>query len=145
MVRGTEVLPRKKVLFLAKYGRRAASTRFRLLQYFPYVEQAGLEPVVHSLLSDAYLAQRLEEGRSSAAEVVKGLFARLLTLRDVRKFALVVVYMEALPYLPAFFERALNTLGVPYVCDFDDAWWHHYDLHPSPLVRRLLSGKIPRQ
>jgi len=132
------------VLFLTKYGRRAASTRFRVLQYFPYLQSVGLEPEHRPLLADAYLVQTLDKGRAGAAEGLKGIWARLLILREVQQFALVVVHMEALPYLPAFFERSLNRLGVPYVYDFDDASFHRYDQHRSWLVRRLLSGKIPR-
>jgi len=133
-----------RVLFLTKYGRRAASTRFRVLQYLPYFEQCGLDVEVRPLLGDTYLTQKLDEGRSGALEAVKGMIDRLLTLREVRQFALVVVHMEALPYLPAFFERALTRLGVPYVYDFDDASFHQYDQDLRWIVRRVLSGKIPR-
>jgi len=63
---------RKRVLFLTKYGRRAASTRFRFLQYFPYVRDAGLEPVTSPLLGDGYLNAKLDEGRSDLAEAAKG-------------------------------------------------------------------------
>ena len=133
-----------RVLFLTKYGRRAATTRFRVLQYLPFLESAGLDVELRPLLADAYLSQKLDEGRSGAAEALKGMAGRLTTLWDVRQFALVVVYMEALPYLPAFFERLLNRMGVLYVYDFDDASFHQYDEHPRWLIRRLLSGKIGR-
>jgi glycosyltransferase involved in cell wall biosynthesis len=59
---------------------------------------------------------------------------RLLTLRDVQQFALVVVHMEALPYLPAVFEAALSRLGVLYAYDFDDASFHQNDQHPRRLI-----------
>ena len=133
-----------RVLFLTKYGRRAATTRFRALQYLPFFESAGLDVELRPLLGDAYLSQKLDEGRSGTAEALKGMARRLMSLRDVRHFSLVVIYMEALPYLPAFFERLMNRMGVPYVYDFDDASFHQYDEHPRWLVRRLLSDKIGR-
>jgi glycosyltransferase involved in cell wall biosynthesis len=132
------------VLFLPKYERRAASTRFRVLQYLPYLENAGFSVDVQPLLSDEYLAHRLDAGRSGTSEAVKGLFRRFLTLRHVSEYALVVICLEAMPYLPPWFEQALNRAGVPYVYDFDDAIFHQYDLHPNSLVRRLFSGKMRR-
>lgn len=131
-----------RVLLLTKYGRRAAATRFRVLQYLPYFEAAGLAVDIRPLLDDRYLEKRLVEGRRAPFHALRGIGGRLRTFNDVRQFALVVIYMEALPYLPAFFERALVRLGIPYVYDFDDATFHQYDQHTNPLVRALLSKKI---
>lgn len=48
---------------------------------------------------------------------------------------------EALPWFPAWVERAL--LGkIPYVLDYDDALFHNYDLHPSRAVRAVLGHRI---
>ena len=133
-----------KLLILAKYGARAASTRHRLLQYIPFLEREGFECDVDSLLSDRYLARKLDEGRVDAGEVLRGAVRRLGRLAKVRQYSLVVLYKEALPYLPAFFERALSRLGVPYVCDLDDAVFHQYDRHRWRAVRALLGRKIGR-
>lgn len=130
------------MLLLTKYGRRAAATRFRVLQYLPYLEAAGVDVEIRPLFDDRYLHKRLVEGRRAPFDILRGLSSRLTTLADVRQFSLVVVYMEAMPYLPAFFERTLARLGVPYAYDFDDATFHQYDQHPNPLVRALLSRKI---
>jgi glycosyltransferase involved in cell wall biosynthesis len=54
------------------------------------------------------------------------------------------VEKELFPWLPAWFEKLLQTFGVPYVVDYDDAVFHRYDLHPSRLVRTLLGDKIDR-
>lgn len=131
-----------RVLLLTKYGRRAASTRFRALQYLPYLQAAGLELEIRPLLDDRYLEKRLGEGRRAPLHALRGMARRLLTLNDVRRFSLVVIYTDALPYMPPFFERALVRVGVPYVYDFDDATFHQYDQHASPIVRALLSTKI---
>jgi len=131
-----------RVLLLTKYGRRAAATRFRVLQYLPFFQAAGLEVEVRPLLGDRYLEQRLVRGRRGTFEAIRGITGRLLSLADVRQASLVVIYMEALPYLPPLFERALARLGVPYVYDFDDATFHQYDQHSNPVVRTLFSNKI---
>lgn len=130
------------MLLLTKYGRRAAATRFRVLQYLPYFEAAGVDVEIRPLFDDRYLHKRLVEGRRAPLDILRGFSSRLTTLADVRQFSLVVVYMEALPYLPALFERTLVRLGVPYAYDFDDATFHQYDRHSNPVVRALLSKKI---
>jgi glycosyltransferase involved in cell wall biosynthesis len=135
---------RKRVLLLTKYGRRAASTRFRFLQYLPFFAEAGLDVVMRPLLGDAYLARTMDRGESARGAAFKGLLARAWCLRDVRDFALVVVYLEAMPYLPPVFERLLGRMGVPYVHDLDDAVFHQYHESASWLVRRTLSRKIER-
>lgn len=133
----------RRVLFLTKYARRAASTRFRVLQYLPYFERAGLECEVRPLLSDAYLEAKLEEGRIAGFEVLKGVTRRLLSLRTIQQFALVVIHMEAIPFLPPFFEQTLVRAGVRYVYDFDDASFHQYDMSRHWLLRAV-AGKIGR-
>jgi glycosyltransferase involved in cell wall biosynthesis len=142
MLRDPGAAPRRKVLFLTKYGRRAASTRYRVLQYLPFLDEAGFECETQPLLSDRYLARKLDEGRTDSAEVVKGVLRRVLSLRAIRRFALVVIHMEALPYLPPFFEKALAKWGVPYVYDFDDASFHQYDQAEGWFVRWMFSEKI---
>jgi glycosyltransferase involved in cell wall biosynthesis len=133
-----------RVLFLTKYGPRAATTRFRVLQYVPYLTTRGFDVAICPLLNDAYLAAKYDRGRTPALDAIRGVIDRLRTLPRARRFSVVVVHMEALPYLPAFFERALNAIGVPYVYDFDDATFHQYDRHPSAAVRWLFSRKIGR-
>jgi glycosyltransferase involved in cell wall biosynthesis len=62
----------------------------------------------------------------------------------MRRFDLVMVEKEILPYFPAFAERLLGWMGVPYVVDYDDAIFHQYDQHKSWWVRQLLGKKIAR-
>lgn len=133
---------RRHLLFLTKYGRRAASTRFRFWQFFDPLEAAGFSCEISPLLDDRYLDAKLDRGRLHLGAVAVGLTRRLLELRRVRKFDGVVLYMEALPYLPPFFERLMQTLGVAYACDLDDACFHNYDLSPRAWVRRILGQKI---
>jgi glycosyltransferase involved in cell wall biosynthesis len=134
----------RKILFLTKYGPRAASTRFRVLQYLPYLGRAGFDCEVRPLFSDKYLAFKLDRGQTSYVEVVAAGVRRLAALVGITRFAVVVIHMEAMPYLPPFFERALVRMRVPYVYDFDDASFHLYDRSKWSIVRRMLSSKIAR-
>jgi glycosyltransferase involved in cell wall biosynthesis len=65
--------------------------------------------------------------------------SRLARARDVD---VIWVEKEAFPWLPAAVEPRGS--DVPLVLDYDDAIFHRYDQHVSPLVRNLLGDKIPR-
>jgi glycosyltransferase involved in cell wall biosynthesis len=130
-----------KVLALTKYERRAASTRQRFTQYFPWLAAHGIEVEISALLDDAYLerlARGERTGRRGALPAYAGRIRRLLR----RDFDLLWVQYDLFPYLPGLFERLVGLGGTPIVCDFDDAIFHLYDQHPRGLVRRLLGSKL---
>jgi glycosyltransferase involved in cell wall biosynthesis len=137
-------LRRPHVLFLTKYARNGASSRQRTFQYLPWFDEAGIECQVSPLFDEAYLEHRYSQGRARWTDVALGAWRRLRALQAARKFDLVVIEYEVLPFLPAFPERWLRWVGVPYVVDYDDALFHRYDQHRSPLVRRILGDKIAR-
>ncbi|MBV9528568.1 glycosyltransferase family 4 protein [Sphingomonas sp.] len=126
----------------ARYDRLAASTRQRLLQYVPALEQAGVDVDYRPLLGDDYVAS-IAGGRRYAPTRIGQDY-----LRRLREIALgplgdaVWVYAELFPHLPAAFERMLIARRRPIVVDFDDAFFHAYDYHRSPLVRAMLGGKL---
>ena len=47
-----------KILFLPKYDKQGASSRYRLFQYIPYLEKKGLQITVRPLFSDTYLKRK---------------------------------------------------------------------------------------
>jgi len=130
-----------KVLLFSRYEALGASSRVRFLQYLPYFREQGVEVTVKPLLSDSYL-QALYKGDSRWQEVLKGYVGRILALFVARRFDVVIIEKELFPFMPAIAERLLKLIGVPYVADYDDALFHHYDCHSNPLVRLLLGQKI---
>lgn len=108
----------------------APDTRYRILEYIPFFEKAGLAVTHRSLLpSDFYKRQN----------------AKKLGLLDVPRFAwyaakrlagvlrrppcdAVWLCREMLPYGPPIMERLLFNSGVPVVLDVDDALFE-----PDPL------------
>ena len=133
-----------RVLLLTKYARNGASSRYRTFQYLPWLEQAGIHCQVMPLFDEAYLAHRYQTGRGRMRDILRAFLRRLIALFTARRFDLVVVEYEVLPYLPALPERWLRWSGVPYVVDYDDALFHRYDQHKSWWVRKLLGNKIAR-
>lgn len=137
-------LYQRRVLFLTKYARNGASSRYRTYQYLPWFEQAGIQSQVMPLFDQAYLMHRYQSGHGHFRDMLRALLHRLAALIKARRFELVVVEKEVLPYFPALPERWLEWLGTPYLVDYDDALFHQYDQHKNKWVRRLLGQKIAR-
>lgn len=131
------------VLALTKYGPLGASSRVRTYQYLPRLEAAGFEVTVRPLLDDGYLSRRYAGKRSGLEYLARTYAARFSHTLSSRRYDLAWMEYEALPWLPAFVERALLS-GTPYVLDYDDAIFHTYDQHQNPVVRRLIGRKIDR-
>jgi len=131
-----------RLLFLTRYAHMGASSRYRFLQYIPWLEREGMECVVSPLFDDDYLVRRYQTGHAGRVDVLKAFAKRMLVLFKVRSFDVVVVEKELLPYVPALPEWLLNRLGVPYIADYDDALFHQYDQHPNKLFRALMGNKI---
>lgn len=132
-----------KVLSLTRYNRLGASSRLRSLQYFPWLQQAGIEIEHAPLFDDEYL-QRLYARQPTGAWQRQALLRRCRRLLQVRRgqYDLLWLEKELLPWLPWLIESALLPRGIPLLVDYDDAIFHNYDQHRLPLVRRLLGHKI---
>ena len=131
-----------RVLALTKYGAEAASTRQRLLQFAPYLRDHGIEIVTRPLLDDAYVRALAQGQPASRANVVASYLNRFGVLATARHYDLIWVHFEAFPYAPGLAERLLAIPSRPVIVDFDDAIFHMYDRHRSPLVRRMLGNKL---
>lgn len=130
------------ILFLTKYDRKGASSRYRSLQYFPRFEAAGVSCTHRPLFPDSYLETLYETGERPGWQVVRSYLRRLRTLADVDEYDAIVVEKELLPYVPALLERLLGRLRTPYVVDYDDAVFHNYDISANPAIRALLGRKV---
>jgi len=117
---------RLRALFLTTYPATAAATRFRLQQFFPYLEDAGIECTLSSFLSDHEFAE-LYLPRDRGGKVVRLLAngaLRLLGSLRARAFDVVVVQRSAMLYGPPLMEWLIaHVVRVPIVYDFDDAIW----------------------
>lgn len=129
------------VLLLNRYDRLGASSRLRFLDFLPALEAHGVAVTPSPLFDDSYLHDLYAGRRPNLARLGVAYTRRIMRLLEARRFDLVWLEKEALPWLPAGIERAL--LGrVPYVMDLDDAWFHRYGLHRAAPVRALLGRKL---
>jgi glycosyltransferase involved in cell wall biosynthesis len=129
------------VLLLSRYGRMGASSRVRFYNYVPALERAGFDVTIAPLLDGDYL-QRLYrgEGRSPQA-MLASYWRRFRQVLSARRYDLVWIEKEALPWMPAALERAFFGKR-PIVIDFDDAWHLRYARHRNRLVRYILGHKF---
>lgn len=113
-----------RVLVLAPYPLdRAPSQRFRWEQYVDPLRAAGIELEPSCLLTEADLGIIHLSGAWSrkAFAALGGAMRRMRDVVSAHRYDLVLVHRESFPVGPAWVERLLRTIKVPYVFDFDDA------------------------
>jgi len=137
----TFVTDRLRVLALPRYDREAASTRYRILQYAAPLAQQGIDVTSLPLFGDDYVRALANGRRTPWWHVVRDYAARLRALRRQAEFDCAFLYVELLPWLPYLFER--GALHLPYLYDFDDAFFLRYEASTNALVKPALGGKIP--
>lgn len=125
---------------LTRYERLGASSRVRFYQYLPWLETAGIHITAAPLFSDAYV-QGLQRSRKNMLEALWAYMGRIQSMIASRTYDLFWIEKELLPWLPAWLERLLLPDNIPYVLDYDDAVFHYYDEHRSPVIRAMLADK----
>ena len=126
-----------RVLFLNKYTALGPSSRYRVLQFLPFLEKRGIQADVHSLHDDHYLASRYSGGKTSPFYLASRMLSRLSVLAGASRYDLVFIQKEMLPHFIDLPEWFLWRNGVRYVVDLDDAI---HLMYPDGLLK----GKIPR-
>jgi len=130
-----------RILFLTRYGELGASSRMRSLQYLPWFESSGIEPVVLPLIDDVMLRYKYQHGAYRFQDLLFTYSQRIRALIGRQKFDLIWIEKEALPWFPVWFEKWLLQ-STPYILDFDDAIFHNYDLHRLAWVRFIYGRRI---
>lgn len=130
------------ILLLSRYGRLGASSRVRMYQYLPFLQQHGLSVTVSPLLADDYIQDLYTVNRRRPGSILAAYAKRLRDLRKASQFDLVWIEKEVFPWLPAWAERWLNRRRIPYIVDYDDAIFHNYDRNRRRVVRSALGRKI---
>jgi glycosyltransferase involved in cell wall biosynthesis len=129
-----------KVLGLSLYGPLAASTRYRLTQYVEPLHQHGIALEVHPLLGDDYVQTTYAGLPYPKHKVAAGYARRLGLLATQSRYDLAIIQAEMFPLLPGFIESRL--LRIPYIYDFDDAFFLKYTLERFRRLSFLLHDKF---
>ncbi len=130
-----------KILTFSRYDKLGASSRLRLYQYIDCLESAGIELEIVPFFNDDYILG-LYKKEISTVSITKAYFRRFSYMLKIRKFDLVWVEKEMLPWIPSCMELGLFAADIPLVVDYDDAVFHRYDQHRLSIVRKILGKKI---
>ena len=133
-----------KVLLLSRFSRIGSSSRLRLLQYVPYLQDRGIEVTCSPLLGDGYLNALYSGKRPKFGPIISAYVRRLAVLASSHRYDLLWIEKELLPGLPAWPEFLTALFKVPYVVDYDDATFFRYSEHEARPVRALLGDKIDK-
>jgi glycosyltransferase involved in cell wall biosynthesis len=133
-----------KVLLLSRYGRLGASSRIRSYQYLPFLEAQGVHVTVSPLFEDGYLHELYSNRSIDVHSLLQAYFRRAGCLFESRRFDLLWIEYELLPWMPHWAEKVLAAFGIPYLVDYDDAIFHRYDMHPRRWIRLFLGRKIDK-
>lgn len=129
-----------KVLGLSLYGSLAASTRYRMTQFIPGLEEEGTELSVHGLLGDDYVRRSYAGEKYPLPSLLGDYAARLKLLLHQRRYDVALINAELFPLLPGWAEAGL--LRIPFIYDFDDAFFLKYRLPRFRRVSFLLRNKF---
>lgn len=112
-----------KVLFLTLYPPLAASSRYRVYQFLPYLTQQGIECEVWSAVPAAWYSRLTGPGRRvpSALYHLIETPRRLMQLLDARLYDIVVVQKAVLTAYVRGFGGLLRSRARRLVLDVDDA------------------------
>lgn len=137
-----------KILFIVPYPIEAASTRYRVDQYLPYLRQHGVEPTVSRFIeSSQFFGMLYQPGRVwyKVAYFLTAFTRRLLDLLRLRRFDVIFVQREALPFGPPVFEKLARSLHCRIIFDFDDAIYLSHSSSANRWVSWLKSpGKVAK-
>jgi glycosyltransferase involved in cell wall biosynthesis len=133
-----------RVLFLTKYPRRGPSSRYRVLQFIPYLERNGIECSVQSLHAEGYIDGLYAGRKRSPVYHLRRFLRRVAVVLNAKRYSVVFIQKELIPYAPPFCELFLRLFGAKIIYDIDDAIFLFYTQASSRFTRALLGRKIPR-
>jgi glycosyltransferase involved in cell wall biosynthesis len=113
-----------RVLALSPIPEEGAGCRFRIAQFIPWLESAGIAVTLSSLFTPDFFRLVYKPGHYVRKAVTFAALSvsRLDSLREVSRYDVVFIYREIFPIGPALVERWLASgRRPPVVFDFDDA------------------------
>ena len=114
-----------RVVYLSATSAMGPASRYRIFQFQPYFEAAGIELDILPALGDDWLqAEYLDASKRQLKRIkaaAMGAARRLSQLALLGKADLVIIERELFPKLPGSIEHFLLKRCAPYGIEFDDA------------------------
>ncbi len=111
------------MLALSPVPLEGAGCRFRVAQYIPALQAAGVSVTIAPFFDRSFFDLVYQPGRylEKLGAFVRQSVARVRQLLARGRFDVFFVYREAYPIGPAWFESIVMRSGRPVIYDFDDA------------------------
>lgn len=112
-----------KILFLTQTPAQGPASRYRVYQYLEYLKERGVEYTVSpSISAKAYRKFYKQDTLLKNICFLGIIFLnRLRTISKARKYDLVFLQREFIPYFPVWLEKLLYYFNQNIIFDFDDA------------------------
>ncbi len=136
-----------KVLFLVPYPSQGASNRYRVEQYLPFLNDAGIKFLVRPFWCKAGYEVLYKNGYffRKLYYFILGTIFRFFDIMRALRYDAIFIHREAYPIFGAFVEKALVSLKKPLIFDFDDAIFLPAKSSSNNFIERLKRpGKISR-
>ena len=132
-----------RILFLPKYNYSGPSSRYRTHQFIPFFEERGITCDVNAFFPDSHIEKINAGKRGAKLSIVWNILRRFNIILKARKYDLLIIEKEMIPYFPGVIEWIFKLLKIRYILDYDDAIFHNYDKNGKSYIRFFLSLKMP--
>jgi len=118
-----------------------ASSRYRVFQYLPYLTKMGISCSVQSFMDAEMYMLSLKSGYTIKKIIMtlKATIIRVSRLLKWRKYDILYLQRELLPFGPPIIERMLKSQGAVIIFDYDDALFIKKPSRYNPLATLLRS------
>jgi glycosyltransferase involved in cell wall biosynthesis len=125
-----------RVLFLTRYPKEGASSRYRVFQYLEHLKALGVQGDVQSFMDRPMYDVVFSPGRMGVKIwlTFKACLRRLWALRKWREYDALYLQRELLPFGAPIIERWLQKRGAVLLFDYDDALFIKQDSRYNGLV-----------
>jgi len=137
----------KKILFIAPYPFKGASSRYRVCQYFPYLDEKGISYTFSPFFSEAFFEILYQKGHWTLKMLyfLEGTIRRLIDCIRSFRYDAVFIHLEAFPLGITFFERCLKRINGRIIYDLDDAIFMKASSEVNSFVKHFKSSlKYPK-
>jgi glycosyltransferase involved in cell wall biosynthesis len=116
-----------RLLCITPYPHRAADTRYRIEQFLPGLEQAGIHATVRPFMSERLFRIYAEPNMKwlKLGDTLEAMARRLWDVLKARQYDVIFLHKEAFMFGPPWLEHALRNRAGALVFDMDDAFWSH--------------------
>ena len=135
-----------KVLALTKYSYEGPSSRYRFYHYRECLAEQNIFMTIEPFFTKSYfeMSTKLQKSLIVLYAYLKRVVLIVKVLSFPKKYDLLLIEYELLPYFPALFEYLLDKRRVKYIVDYDDAVFHKYDMSQNVLIKKVLKNKIAK-